>query len=128
MVQVNSILHKLEEDKLTELSAGGEPTFVTLSSTFSYLHNIVGTFARGSADEAAVGEAHRRFCEKMLARRSFNAMLTLVRETEGQTLHCLFNLGAQSIELAGMTGTPIHSANNATPESLPPYGALILET
>ena len=81
MHQVEAIRKMINADQLAVLSAGGEPTFNTINSTFNYLHSIVGLFGKGSADEAKVGEVHRLFCEKMLARRSFNAMLTLVRET-----------------------------------------------
>ena len=55
------------------------------------------------------------------------SLLTLEREAEGQTLRCLFNLGADPIPLEPAEGQPLFSANAATPDALPAYGALILE-
>ncbi|GAA4035298.1 alpha-amylase family glycosyl hydrolase [Parerythrobacter jejuensis] len=54
-------------------------------------------------------------------------MLDLTRSGAGQTVRCLFNLGATTIPLHDVRGTIRHATNHATPDALPPYGALILE-
>lgn len=54
-------------------------------------------------------------------------LLDLQREAEGQAVRCLFNIGADPLPLAGVQGKVLLSANNATPDQLPPFGALILE-
>ncbi|MHA6334140.1 alpha-amylase family glycosyl hydrolase [Qipengyuania sp. CAU 1752] len=55
-------------------------------------------------------------------------LLDLVREADGQTVRCLFNLGPQTIPLSQAEGSILFAANDATPDLLPPFGALILET
>jgi alpha-glucosidase len=55
-------------------------------------------------------------------------LLDLVREADGQTVRCLFNLGPQTVPISQAEGSILFAANNATPDNLPPYGALILET
>lgn len=55
------------------------------------------------------------------------ALLELQRAADGQMVRCLFNIGADPVPLAGVQGKVLIAANNATPEYLPPFGALILE-
>jgi DNA-binding TFAR19-related protein (PDSD5 family) len=80
-VQLVAIRALLDFDKLDALSAGAEPTFITLASFFGKVYGVVAAFVRELDAEDAVAPTHRAFLEKMLARHSFNAMLTLVRET-----------------------------------------------
>ncbi len=51
------------------------------------------------------------------------ALLRFDRVYDGQTIHCLFNLGTQPLVLA-TKGTVILSANGADLTQLPPYGAV----
>ncbi|ABC62727.1 alpha-amylase family glycosyl hydrolase [Erythrobacter litoralis] len=57
----------------------------------------------------------------------YGSLLDLTRTADGQRLRCLFNLGPQTRELTDVPGVVLLSVNQATPETLPPYGALILE-
>ncbi len=54
-------------------------------------------------------------------------LLDLTRESEGQRLRCLFNLGPAPITLGDAVGTTLFAANGADAQILPPYAALILE-
>ncbi|GGD84801.1 alpha-glucosidase [Tsuneonella deserti] len=54
--------------------------------------------------------------------------LTLERVADGETVRCLFNLGAGTIVLdGGNDGRVLAAVNGATAKRLPPFGALVLE-
>lgn len=54
--------------------------------------------------------------------------LEITREAQGQCLHCRFNLGSTPITTEARDGAQLIALGDATPTSLPPYTALILET
>ena len=55
------------------------------------------------------------------------ALLDLMRESDGQTLRCVFNIGPEPIEIPEAAGRTLLRINDAEPNRLPPYAALILE-
>ena len=55
------------------------------------------------------------------------SLLDLTRSADAQQVRCLFNMSPDPIPLAGIDGTILFAANAATPDTLPPFGALILE-
>jgi len=59
--------------------------------------------------------------------RADGDLLDLVRECEGETIRCLFNLGAETIPLAAGEGRVLTAVNGAGRERLPPYAALVME-
>ena len=59
--------------------------------------------------------------------RSQDALLDLEREADGQRVRCLFNMSSVRIDLDETSGRVLLAANHATPQSLPPFGVLILE-
>ena len=59
--------------------------------------------------------------------RANGPLLDLQRGADGQLVRCLFNLGADPLPLASVQGKVLFAANDATPDRLPPFGALILE-
>jgi hypothetical protein len=78
--QLASVDALLAADDVAALSAGGEPTFGTFCVFMMRLYFVALVCMPVDEAEATVVASHRAFLEKMLARRSFNAMLTLVRE------------------------------------------------
>lgn len=60
---------------------------------------------------------------------SVDGLFVIEREGEGQSVRCLFNLGATPVappaELTN--GTVLASTNAADPANLPPFGALVIE-
>jgi alpha-glucosidase len=54
-------------------------------------------------------------------------LLTLERAADDDTVRCLFNFGTGTLELDGITGRVLAEVNGATPDRLPPFGALVLE-
>ena len=55
------------------------------------------------------------------------SLLDLTRSANAQQVRCVFNMSPDPIPLAGIDGTILFAANAATPDTLPPFGALILE-
>ena len=55
------------------------------------------------------------------------ALLDMTRETSGQRVRCLFNLGSETLSPQGVTGRVLAAVNGAEPGTLPPFSALILE-
>lgn len=55
-------------------------------------------------------------------------LLSFGRSADGDAVLCLFNLGAGTIELDGIDSRVLAAVNGATPDRLPPFGALMLET
>lgn len=54
-------------------------------------------------------------------------LLDFTRQVDGERIRCLFNLGPAPLAPASLSGTTLFAASGATPQELPPYGALILE-
>lgn len=56
-------------------------------------------------------------------------LLILERSADAQGLRCLFNLGADTLTLAGEAGEgkTLAAVNGAIPQSLPPYSAMVVE-
>ncbi|MBX7495275.1 DUF3459 domain-containing protein [Qipengyuania sp. 6B39] len=60
---------------------------------------------------------------------SIDGLFVIERQATGQTVRCLFNLGAtaQALPEELGKGTQLASVNDATPTLLPPYAALVIE-
>nr|WP_284126350.1 alpha-amylase family glycosyl hydrolase [Parerythrobacter aestuarii] len=59
---------------------------------------------------------------------AYGTLLDLIREADGQRVRCLLNMGPEAISLSDASGKTLFAGNSATPDTLPPYGVLILET
>ena len=88
----------------------------------SLLHHTRAMLALRCANPALHHGAVTR-CETV------DGTFVIERAGDGQHIRCLFNLGSSQIAVpAGMAdGTVLASTNSATPSTLPPFGALVIE-
>lgn len=55
-------------------------------------------------------------------------LLQMVRQTPDQTVHCLFNMGASTVEPAAtIAGDILFATSGSSPSRLAPYGAVLIE-
>jgi alpha-glucosidase len=53
-------------------------------------------------------------------------LLAFTRQTEGETIHCAFNLGSEELVLRKLGGAVLLSVNGGSPEWLAPFGAVFV--
>ena len=73
-------------------------------------------------DHPALRHGHVASCE------ADGALLTLVREADGERIACLFNLSAESAAITVPSGEIVCSVNDTSNERLGPYAALVVRT
>jgi hypothetical protein len=120
-VQCRQVRERLTDDRIAALSAGGQPTFLIYSCFVWRLYQIAMVVMPYEEVEAVVLSTHRAFLKRMLARRSFNAMLTLVRETNSLLKKARTRGGKQprdSDEAEGQLSSTVQAAMQPTLEWL----------
>ena len=86
-----------------------------------------GSILHATRTAIALRNAHPALHHGMVEScRAEGDILDLMRSADGQRLRCLFNLAAAPRQI-GATGRVLARANGATPDTLPAFGALVLE-
>lgn len=108
--------------------ANQQSTLSAVSGRFGMLNSDGSVSARIGGSFLLVPNAHPAMHHGAVSACAAEGdLLTLERAADGDTVRCLFNFGTGTVELDGITGRVLAEVNGATPDRLPPFGALVLE-